>query len=225
MERDCAKLKLATALEWPKPLSRHGDPRGSASDIELPARVSFKTLLPGIILLASASRGMLFLLCVPCLLAPSAHGAEPPYSLSHIRLEHRAVLQGWLAHRPNLRVALERDCADRQGLAAMRRERGRKYHPYYAVGDFNDDGREDFAVTLINKSKPSQAFIVVFNDPADRNRSPALISDDFAVSNGGLWVGSADRGQRLIAGPFESDACLVLQPTSKGYRWKGCLDY
>lgn len=187
--------------------------------------MSFETPLRRTILsLASVSRGLLLLICVPCLFAPSDHGAESQDPLSHIRSEHRAVLQAWLAHQTNLRPALEHDCADREGLAAMRRERGRQYHPYYAVGDFNDDGREDFAVTLINKSEPSQVSIVVFNGPVEKNTSPAFISNDFELSDAGLWVGCVERGQRLIAGPFESDECVVLQPRSKGYRWKGCLD-
>src|SRR5439155_5468186 len=121
--------------------------------------------------------GMLLLIGVPCLLATSVYAAQAQDPLSHIRPEHRAVLRAWLAHRPDLRVALERDCGNREGLAAMRRERGRQYHPYYAVGDFNDDGREDFAVTLIDKRKPSQVSVAVFNGPVDRNATPAFFSD------------------------------------------------
>lgn len=59
-----------------------------------------------------------------------------------------------------------------------------------------------------------------------KSKSPAFVSNAFDLSDGGLWVGgSAPRGQRLVIGPFESDDCVVLEPTRKGYREKYCLDY
>ncbi len=41
------------------------------------------------------------------------------------------------------------------GLAAIRKEDNKNYQPYYAVGDFNGDGKQDFAVALVKK-RPSK---------------------------------------------------------------------
>ena len=71
---------------------------------------------------------------------------------SHLQPQHRDVLKKWLAHRPWLRPATEDDCEDKGNLALMRRDLGRKVHPYYSVADFNGDGKNDFAVLLDRKS-------------------------------------------------------------------------
>lgn len=59
------------------------------------------------------------------LLTASALAAEEQDSLAHLRPEHRAVLQAWLARQPTLRLAVERDCVNTDGLAATRQERDR----------------------------------------------------------------------------------------------------
>ncbi len=111
------------------------------------------------------------------------------------------------------------------GLAAMRKEKGRNCHPYYAVGDFNGDGKEDFAVALINKHKRKSKFaIAVFNGPVGSKSAPSFLDEQWDLSDGGFWVGSVRKGNRLIAGTFQSDDCFVLQPRRRGYVWKDCLD-
>jgi hypothetical protein len=54
----------------------------------------------------------------------------------------------------------------------MRRDLGKNVHTYYSVGDFNSDGRKDFAVLLVMKGKDEVA-LAVFNAPF-RNAVPAL---------------------------------------------------
>ena len=107
----------------------------------------------------------------------------------------------------------------------MRKGKGRKYQPYYAVGDFNGDGQEDFAVSLINSKKRRWKFAVaVFNGPFGTISAPSFLDEQSDLSDGGFWVGSMGKGNRLIAGTFESDNCIILQPRRNSYVWKNCLE-
>lgn len=144
-------------------------------------------------------------------------------SAADLRAAHRATLESWLKSKPRLRLATEKDCRNLEGLAASRAEYGRDYQPYYAVGDFNGDGQQDFAVALINSQKRSRKFaIAIFNGPFNQRLAslPAFFVEGIDLSEGGLVVQS---GGRLIAGVFQSDNCVVLQPRRRTYVMKDCL--
>jgi hypothetical protein len=161
--------------------------------------------------------------CIAALLIGFITPAQLP-STSHLRSQHSEIIKGWLSHRSDLRLATEADCVNKNGLAAMRKEKGRNYQPYYAVGDFNLDGEEDFAVALINSKKRKWKFAVaVFNGPLAALRAPSFLDEQSDLSDGGFWVGSVAKGNRLIAGTFESDNCIILQPRRKSYVWKNCV--
>lgn len=144
-------------------------------------------------------------------------------STADLRAPHRATVERWLPGKPKLRLALEKDCQNKEGLEASRQEYGRDYQPYYAVADFNRDGQQDFAVALINGQKHSRKFaIAIFNGPFNhtRPRSPALFAEGIDLSEGGLVVLAENR---LVAGVFQSDDCVVLRPRGRTYVMKSCL--
>ncbi len=144
-------------------------------------------------------------------------------STADLRAPHRVTLESWLQGKPRLRLAIEKDCLNVEGLAASRTEYGRDYQPYYAVGDFNRDGQQDFAVALINGQKRFRKFaIAIFNGPFNQKRTnlPAFFTEGSDLSEGGLFVLS---GNRLVAGVFQSDDCVVLQPRGRTYAMKGCV--
>ncbi len=136
--------------------------------------------------------------------------------------QHRATLERWLEGKPRLRVATETDCRNREGLKASRQEYGRNYQPYYAVGDFNRDGQQDFAVALVNPQKRSRIFaIAIFNGPFGQRRSsaPAFFREGIDLSDGGIvWSRS-----RLVVGVFQSDDCAILRSSGRTYVMKSCL--
>jgi hypothetical protein len=147
--------------------------------------------------------------------------AQQGSSASHLRPQHKAAVEQWLLSRKlALRVATLADCSNEEGLANTRKERGKNYHSYYAVGDFNGDRKQDFAVALIRDGKRNEQFaIAIFNGPFGRNSVPAYFVEGWDLGDGGLFIGGGD----VIAGPFESDNCVILRPRGKKYVIKDCL--
>ena len=139
---------------------------------------------------------------------------------SHLSPQHREAVDQWLSSRKlALRVATVADCSNKEGLAITRKERGKGYHPYYAVGDFNGDRREDFAIALVNPRKRKERFAVaIFNGPVGKQSTPAFFEEGWDLSDGGLF----DGGGGVMAGPFESDNCVILRPRGKKYIIKDC---
>ncbi len=109
-------------------------------------------------------------------LLPISIDAQQRDTTLHLRPRHREVVQQWLARSgrgANLRVATEKDCLNESGLAATRREQGKSYQPYYVVGDFNRDRREDFAVAFVNDRRRQRKFtFVIFNGPFGNKSVP-----------------------------------------------------
>ncbi len=161
---------------------------------------------------------VLFGLCV----LPGVVRTQPKdAAAAHLRPQHLAVVKGWLARKPSLRLATVADCSNKEGLAITRKERGKGYHPYYAVGDFNGDRREDFAIALVNKSKKKNQFAVaIFNGRVSKDSVPAFFEEGWDLSDGGLF----DGGGGVMAGPFESDNCVILRRRGKRYVAVDCLE-
>ncbi len=145
----------------------------------------------------------------------------PPY----LKGDHREVIEKWLASnlpRASLRIATERDCRNKAGLAAARQE-NRNYQPYYAVGDFNHDGIEDFAVAFIDERKRRNKFsMAIFNGPLRSRSAPAYLLESTDL---GMMGFSWHSGQQnyLLLGEFQSDFCSIFKPRGKSYRGQDCL--
>jgi hypothetical protein len=159
--------------------------------------------------------------CLLCLLALSVRAATPQDgALSYLRPRHRAVLQKWLGReKRELRLAEDEDGATKEDLEAAKGVWGPGYHPYYAVGDFNRDGYSDFAVGLLDKSKPTKLIVAIFNGSrkAARMVGPSFLDDSFGLND---WIYWKPR-YGLLIGPFESDAGVFIKPRSRGYVIKG----
>ena len=144
---------------------------------------------------------------------------------AYISAKHQQVLQRWLKREPELRVATDDDCG-RCGddIGNQKKISGRDYHPYYAVGDFNGDGREDFAVALIeieeSGERAMQKFVVaVFNAPfSSRRAEPSFMKDNLNLRDGGMFFGPPkSKPFRLSIGLFANDSGLTLIPRGRRY--------
>lgn len=161
------------------------------------------------------------LLCVLCAGPLVVKTQKKGVGEAPLRSQHREVVERWLAGKPNLRLATLADCLNKDGLAATREQFGKNHHPYYVVGDFNRDNQEDFAVVLIDKRKTKDNFaIAIFNGPSNKRNIPAFFEEGWDLSDGGLIKG----GGGILAGPFESDNCVILRPRRKGYTVVDCID-
>jgi hypothetical protein len=174
-------------------------------------------------MLGKTACGLLLLLILTGGAAAQQQQQEWP---SYLDAEHKAVVQRWFKREPKLRLATDKDCGQcDDDIANQRRVSGADYHPYYAVGDFNGDGKTDFAVAAIElesdaEGKLNQKFVVaVFNAPFPRYRAaPAFQKDELNLRDGGLFFGppKASAG-RLFIGLFSNDTGLTLIPHRRRY--------
>lgn len=148
--------------------------------------------------------------------------AQPGDAASHLKSQHKVTVKQWLdSSKLALRVATVADCLNEDGLAATRLQNGKDYHPYYAVGDFNGDRKEDFAIALINPRKRTGQFAVaIFNGPITNKSMPAYLTQGWDLDDGGLF----DAGGGVMVGPFESDNCVILRARGKKYVIKDCIE-
>ncbi len=154
---------------------------------------------------------------------PASAGAWQKTQGAWLRAEHRMVVQAWLAHNKRLRLATEKDVMDRESLRRQRETSGQSYHPFYAVGDFNSDGQQDFAVTLVSSRRRAKVMaLALFNGPfrAGKNSRPAFFEEGFEPSD---WLFFRPDDRLLLVGPPESDNCFILKPRGRKYILEDCL--
>lgn len=170
------------------------------------------------ILSMAMAAALLIVLCLPIQISAQ--------STLDLRPAHKAIVERWLKLRPDLRLATDADNKNKEGLAGTRQDRGKNYRPYYAVGDFNGDRKEDFAIAFLRKKKSEWPFVfAIFNGPLARATKPTFIADT-DLADGGIFFNPQNRpGQfRLAYGTFESDDCVVLVPRGRTYVAHPCLD-
>jgi hypothetical protein len=143
---------------------------------------------------------------------------------SYILPEHRAVLQGWLKDKPELRPATEADTNADELKLVRDGYTGKPFQAFYAVADFNGDGQKDFAVGLINKNKPGSLALAVFNGPFGKRRTapaPAYYNDaKFDLGDFLILVG--DKWDELQIGQGSDSRTVLLKPKGRGYFiWAG----
>lgn len=149
--------------------------------------------------------------------------------------DHDRVLRRWLTRHPDLRPARIDDCVDRtidstgkEHVASCARlvedlkewTKDPDANPFYAKGDFNGDGEQDFAVVLTNSKATktnAPATIVVFNGPwRDSLMEPSFVLTGRKVSETLLGYGPPrPKPWQLVIGLPESEGRALVWRNGK----------
>ena len=128
----------------------------------------------------------------------------------------RHALDSWLSTKPSLRQATIADCGEcANDIAELRAGAGGvwtpvpDYEPYQAVGDFNNDGKIDFAAMLSDRTK--RDVLAIFNGPfGDAIAKPSVIKIGLDLRGGGLFYGPPrPKPYQLIVGAFRHGRSVV----------------
>lgn len=121
-------------------------------------------------------------------------------------LEDQAVSA---AIAPGFRPATEEDATDSEGRDELRVLYG-DYSPFFVRGDFDSDGRLDFAQAFIRRDGPEPLFdVAVFFGTPGGFSPPVWVERGLQLSTGDL---SADRSVLIITDDVE-------QEVSRRWRW------
>lgn len=148
---------------------------------------------------------------------------------AHMKPAHAAVLKRWLCfQKDNMRPMR----AEKNSLSSQKnfRRDHPNLDPFYAVGDFNNNGTEDFAVLLSyfapqispETKRPLNALAVfeMSSDSAKMNPPAAFFSN--RIDSLFIITGTV-KGQLAIAS-YPSDDGFLLVPQGKTYAVKAMLD-
>ena len=150
----------------------------------------------------------------------------------HLSGVHDRLLRKWLSTRADLRPAGMEDCVDRRLDSAGKERRDScerlvqelrawtkdaETNPWYAKGDFNGDGAEDFAVVLtdtpLKKGAHKSAIVAVFNGPFRTGRcvEPAFLQTRRSRSETFLGFGPPrPKPWHLIIGMPDSEGAALV---------------
>jgi len=140
---------------------------------------------------------------------PSATGdsGQPPGAAD------QQVLTSWLVQHPEYRAAVNADCACDE---ALRSNPGA--HPYTAKGDFNLDGKQDFAAGVINKNTGKFGLLIFNGTIGDTPVQPALFAADLDLRRQGLCFDLPfEKPPRLYVGYYNSDVFWRFVPSGNTY--------
>jgi hypothetical protein len=145
---------------------------------------------------------------------------------AYLRPEHKTVLERWLKEKRHLRLATESDLTDNEDLEIWRKDWGKDFNPYYSIGDFNRDGKNDFAVLLVDlMNGENHGFaIAIFNAPFTNKKAPNYFEDGYTDLGRCYIVYNQMAKRRLYLGMSESDVyCVTFYPKGLRYYFRDCM--
>lgn|GEM_PF-1831876 len=180
-------------------------------------------------------RRLIYSLTATLIMALGAQWAAAEELPSFIKPEHRASLSRYLTAHTHLSLMPATACQCEADLAQVRTQTP-DYQPYYAVGDFNRDHTDDFAVVLYatqqQKNNEYLIDLIIFNGPFSptKTNTGLRLIHAFKITNPRQYVLAtfherSEAGQlipgRLDIGPslFGTDNVFVTDYNSKTKRY------
>ncbi len=149
------------------------------------------------------------------LLSSSVFAIEFPEYFSSVQQQS---IENWLMEHQEFQIATDQDCNCENELNSYRKGGGvwpenPNYHPYYVVGDFNQDSKDDLAVVFINHHEKNKRYLAIFNGPLIKGSKPVYL----APEDGALFYGEPrPKPYMLIVSEFNSEG-VALEPKGNGY--------
>lgn len=129
----------------------------------------------------------------------------------NIKPAHAEILAAWLKTKPHLKLARPGEFPADQLKRFRDWKKNPNAHPYYAAGDFNKDGREDFAVLLNNEKTGKERSLAVFEAGS---KAPDFFNQEMFEH----FILSFDREKKVLyISSFESDDGVILTPKGDSY--------
>jgi hypothetical protein len=158
---------------------------------------------------------------------------------AHLKPEHKEILQDWLKTKKFLRPGVEeidnsifqekyKDHFE-DNVKFLRDTVGKNGYQYYSKGDFNRDGKEDFAVLLVDSRKHKETdadffTLAIFNGPFRKGQAPNYYEEGLSGITNSYIVFDKVSEKHLFLGKFESDVyCATYFPKGKTYRFEDCI--
>jgi hypothetical protein len=167
------------------------------------------------------------------LILVSASAAFGQKSVTSLKPAHAAALNNFLPAHKTLSFMSEAaiETAEPGYMKSVYKSFGKGFTPYYAVGDFNKDGIEDFGVILSREGTPKKnegidgglgmdypLELVVFNGDRKGNFTAVYTKDIDAPPLCFIRLNGGRKG-RLLFGVFDSDiGAFELVAVGKGYK-------
>jgi len=148
---------------------------------------------------------------------------------THLKPEHKKVLQEWLKTKSYLRPAIEEidSILDKSALGNVHKN---SQTQFYTVADINKDGKEDFAVLLIDTCGKKDKFaLAIFNGNVNKGHLPNYFEENLnGISNSNIeYINKRDNyfssDSFLLLSDKRGNGCVGFIPNEEGYKAIVCI--
>jgi hypothetical protein len=141
-------------------------------------------------------------------------------ALESMAPEDAKAIYAWLAKHKEYQLATVEDCNCLEGIGILREGDGKawkpqpSYQPYYAVGDFDGNGVQDFAVVVrpVSQQEGSQVLVFMRSALGGSNNPISYPVRSKTLEGVALFARPKKTKTALLVGAFSSEAEEIRIP-------------